>query len=160
MPPVVPNESGRLPEVSAAPAGQAREAEVRWRASRHARRLLTLALAGLLFATLTRRPELAGLAAPALLLLGVGHRVLASRLGLRAGLTASRLYEGELAAVARWVAHDGRARSRGGLAGFLWARAASRPSVTNRSRIRSTVRCPHPRASATRRSSQFGPCSR
>jgi len=31
MPPVVPNESGRLPEVSAAPVGQAREAEVRWR---------------------------------------------------------------------------------------------------------------------------------
>ena len=99
MPPVVPNESGRLPEVSAAPVGQAREAEVRWRASRHARRLLTLALAGLLFATLTRRPELAGLAAPALLLLGAGHRGLPSRLGVRAGLTASRLYEQELAAV-------------------------------------------------------------
>ena len=99
MPPVVPNESGRLPEVTAAPAGRGRAAEVRWRASRHARRLLTLALAGLLFATLTRRPELAGLAAPALLLLGAGHRGLPSRLGVRAGLTASRLYEQELAAV-------------------------------------------------------------
>ena len=39
--------------------------EVRWRLSRHARRLLTLALAALLLAVLTRRPELAGLAAPA-----------------------------------------------------------------------------------------------
>ena len=52
-------------------AGPVQQVEVRWRPSRHARRLLTLALAGLLLATLTRRPELVGVAAPALLLLGV-----------------------------------------------------------------------------------------
>ena len=43
--------------------------ELRWRTSRHARRLLTLGLAGLFIAVLARRPEFAGLAAPALLLL-------------------------------------------------------------------------------------------
>ena len=43
----------------------ANEIEVRWRPSRHARRLLTLAVAGLLLAVVTRRPELAGLAGPA-----------------------------------------------------------------------------------------------
>jgi uncharacterized protein (DUF58 family) len=42
---------------------------VAWAPSAHARRLLTLALAGLGAALLTRRPEFAGLAAPALVLL-------------------------------------------------------------------------------------------
>jgi uncharacterized protein (DUF58 family) len=42
---------------------------VRWALSAHARRLLTLALAGLVLAVVTGRPEFAGLAAPALLLL-------------------------------------------------------------------------------------------
>ncbi len=41
----------------------------RWGLSAHARRLLTLALAGLIIAVLTRRAEFAGAAAPALLLL-------------------------------------------------------------------------------------------
>ena len=53
-------------------AGPVQQVEVRWRPSRHARRLLTLALAGLLLAMLTRRPELVGVAAPPLLLLGAG----------------------------------------------------------------------------------------
>jgi uncharacterized protein (DUF58 family) len=47
--------------------------ELRWRSSRHARRLLTLGLAGVFIATVTRRPEFAGLAAPALLLLAAGR---------------------------------------------------------------------------------------
>jgi uncharacterized protein (DUF58 family) len=47
----------------------ARQLTVRWGLSAHARRLLTLATAGLLLAIVTRRPEFAGLAAPALLLL-------------------------------------------------------------------------------------------
>jgi uncharacterized protein (DUF58 family) len=78
------------------------EIKVRWRPSRHARRLLTLAAAGLLLAVVTRRPELAGLAAPALLLLAAGRSTrggLPSRLGVRVGLTATRIYEGEPAAV-------------------------------------------------------------
>jgi uncharacterized protein (DUF58 family) len=76
-----------------------REVPVRWRLSRHSRRLLTLAIAGLLLAVLSRRPELVGVAAPALLLLGAG--------GLRAGESrpprvavritpgSARLFEGE-----------------------------------------------------------------
>jgi uncharacterized protein (DUF58 family) len=80
----------------------ANEAEVCWRPSRHARRLLTLAVAGLLLAVVTRRPELAGLAGPAVLLLGAGRATrgaLPGRLGVRVGLTATRIYEGEPAAV-------------------------------------------------------------
>jgi uncharacterized protein (DUF58 family) len=94
------------------------EAEVRWRPSRHARRLLTLAAAGLLLATITRRPELAGAAALALLLLGAARQPRPSRISVRIGLTAIRLYEGELAAVdvtvdddrhdARWLLQPGR----------------------------------------------------
>jgi uncharacterized protein (DUF58 family) len=81
---------------------RADQIDVRWRPSRHARRLLTLAAAGLLLAVVTRRPELAGLAAPALLLLGAGRATrggLPDRLTVRVGLTSTRIYEGEPAAV-------------------------------------------------------------
>jgi len=81
---------------------QAEEIDVRWRPSRHARRLLTLAAGGLLLAVVFRRPELAGLAAPALLLLGAGRATrggLPGRLTVRVGLTSTRIYEGEPAAV-------------------------------------------------------------
>jgi uncharacterized protein (DUF58 family) len=94
------------------------ELEVRWRPSRHARRLYTLALAGLLLATLTRRPEFAGLAAPALLLLGAGRPGRPARVGVRVALATSQLYEDELGAVdltiddddhdIRWVLQAGR----------------------------------------------------
>jgi len=49
------------------------ELELVWRSSRHARRLLTLSLAGVLIALLAGRPEFAGAAAPALLLLAAGR---------------------------------------------------------------------------------------
>ncbi len=62
---LLPNDPGR------GAAGQG--AAVRWRSSRHARRLLTLGLFGVFIATITRRPEFAGLAAPALLLLAAGR---------------------------------------------------------------------------------------
>jgi uncharacterized protein (DUF58 family) len=81
---------------------RADEIDVRWRPSRHARRLLTLAAGGLLLAVVFRRPELAGLAAPALLLLGAGRATrggLPGRLTVRVGLTSTRIYEGEPAAV-------------------------------------------------------------
>ena len=94
------------------------ELDVRWRPSRHARRLYTLALAGLLLATLTRRPEFAGLAAPALLLLGAARPGRPARAGVRVALASSRLYEDELGAVdltidddehdIRWVLQAGR----------------------------------------------------
>ena len=97
----------------------ANEIEVRWRPSRHARRLLTLAAAGLLLAVVTRRPELAGLAGPPLLLLGAGRATrgaLPGRLGVRVGLTATRIYEGEPAVVDVAV-HDVNESSAGGGAG-------------------------------------------
>jgi uncharacterized protein (DUF58 family) len=95
---------------------------VRWRLSRHARRLLTLVAAGLLLAMLSRRAELVGLAAPALLLLAAARPVRPARVGVRSRVTATRLYEGEPAAVdvtleagdldarldVRWTLHAGR----------------------------------------------------
>jgi uncharacterized protein (DUF58 family) len=97
-----PNGSAIEASLGASIQVAANEIEVRWRPSRHARRLLTLAAAGLLLAVVTRRPELAGLAGPALLLLGAGRAsrgTLPDRLGVRVGLTATRIYEGEPAAV-------------------------------------------------------------
>lgn len=76
-----------------------RTVSVRWRLSRHARRLLTLAIAGLLLAVLNRRPELVGVAAPALLLLGAGGlRAGGSRpsvVAVRISAGGTRLFEGE-----------------------------------------------------------------
>jgi uncharacterized protein (DUF58 family) len=72
------------------------EVEVRWRLSRHARRLLTLALTAMLLAVLNRRPELAGLAAPALLLLGMG-----GGLGAGAGGTARQRRPGKVSVAVR-----------------------------------------------------------
>jgi uncharacterized protein (DUF58 family) len=110
-----------MPDPAGIPNGRGNLTTVRWRLSRHGRRLLTLAAAGLLLATLTRRPELAGLAAPALLLLGAGsatRQEKPARIGVRTRVTAARMYEGELAAVdvdidateheARWTLHPGR----------------------------------------------------
>ena len=100
---------------------QADEVRIAWRPSRHARRLLTLAVAGLLLALLTRNPALAGVAGPPLLLLGMtrvrgGSRP--DRVGVRVGLTSARMYEGEPVAVdvavadeehdARWAFEPGR----------------------------------------------------
>ncbi|HEY6495321.1 MAG TPA: DUF58 domain-containing protein [Trebonia sp.] len=100
---------------------KAEEVRVRWRPSRHARRLLTLAATALLFALLTRNPALAGVAAPPLLLLGMARAAgngRPERLGIRVGLTSARMYEGEPVAVdvavtgddheARWSFEPGR----------------------------------------------------
>ncbi len=72
---------------------------VRWNLSRHARRLLTLAVAGLGLALVTGRPEFAGAAAPALLLLSAWRPGHPAQAQVTAGLTASRIIEGEQAAV-------------------------------------------------------------
>ena len=90
---------------------------VDWRPSRHARRLLTLAVAALLLAVLMRNPALAGVAAPPLLLLGMarlasvrdsngardnsarGNTARPAQVSVRVGLTATRIYEGEPVAV-------------------------------------------------------------
>jgi len=99
---------------------RAEEIDVRWRPSRHARRLVTLAAAGLLLAVVFRRPELAGLAAPALLLLGAGRATrggLPERLAVRVGLTSTRIYEGEPAAVDVVVSDAGEPAGAAGAAG-------------------------------------------
>ncbi len=70
-----------------------------WSISPHARRLLTLAVAALAIAVGTGRPEFAGLAAPAVLLLAAGRRARPGQVQVTAGLTATRLVEGEQAAV-------------------------------------------------------------
>jgi uncharacterized protein (DUF58 family) len=111
----IPNESGRLPTTTSPPL----DAEVRWTLSRHARRLLTLAAAGLFVAVLTRRAEFAGLAAPALLLLGAGRPSRPATISVRARPATTRLYEDEPTAVdvaadvsdtheVRWTLHAGR----------------------------------------------------
>jgi hypothetical protein len=78
--PPVWQSGGSSPRASTAfyPNGAGRDApgqefSLQWRSSRHARRLLTLGLAALFIATVARRPEFAGLAAPALLLLAAGR---------------------------------------------------------------------------------------
>jgi uncharacterized protein (DUF58 family) len=98
------------------------ELELRWRSSRHTRRLLTLGLTGLFIAILARRPEFAGLAAPALVLLAAGRaRALERqlpRINVRAKPTTRRAFEEERLAVdvtadgtddcsVRWRLHPG-----------------------------------------------------
>jgi len=104
-------------------AVSAREVTVRWRLSRHSRRLLTVALAALLLAVLSRRPELAGVAAPALLLLAAGlpRQARPAQVSVLVNPGATRLFEGEPA----WV-DVGLTAPEGGaaeLAGFdaRWA---------------------------------------
>jgi uncharacterized protein (DUF58 family) len=96
------------------------ELSVRWRSSRHARRLLTLGLAGLFVATIARRPEFAGLAAPALLLLAAGRtQQRPPRISVQVRPSTRRVFEGELVALdvtaegygdcsVRWTLRPGR----------------------------------------------------
>ncbi|HEX3193945.1 MAG TPA: DUF58 domain-containing protein [Streptosporangiaceae bacterium] len=95
------------------------ELELRWRSSRHTRRLLTLGLTGLFIAVLAHRPEFAGLAAPALVLLAAGRaRQQLPRIIVRAKPTTRRAFEDERLAVdvtadgtddysVRWRLHPG-----------------------------------------------------
>jgi uncharacterized protein (DUF58 family) len=75
------------------------ETELRWRLSRHARRLLTLGLAGIFIATLSRRPEFAGAAAPALLLLAAGRGARPPSVSMSARASTGRAFEGEAVAL-------------------------------------------------------------
>jgi uncharacterized protein (DUF58 family) len=68
---------------------------VRWALSAHARRLLTLALAGLALAVVTRRPEFAGVAAPALLLLVTWRAGRPRAVEVRVGTSAQQAVEGQ-----------------------------------------------------------------
>jgi uncharacterized protein (DUF58 family) len=75
-------------------ADGARQLPLRWTYSPHARRLLTLGLAGLVLAIVTRRPEFAGVAAPALLVLVTWPASRPDRAGLTVFLPAGPLVEG------------------------------------------------------------------
>ncbi|MBO0832088.1 MAG: DUF58 domain-containing protein, partial [Actinobacteria bacterium] len=86
----MPDQTGRT---------RLRHLPVQWGMSAHARRLLTLALAGLVLAIATGRPEFAGLAAPAMLLLATIHRHRVPQPGFRVSLAASDLIEGAESAV-------------------------------------------------------------
>jgi uncharacterized protein (DUF58 family) len=95
------------------------ELELHWRSSRHARRLLTLGVACVFIALLARRPEFAGVAAPALLLLAAGRgQRRPARISVRVRPSATRAFEGELVALdvraegqgdshVRWTLHPG-----------------------------------------------------
>ena len=69
--------------------------ELRWTVSRHARRLFDLALAGLVLAVVTRRPEMVAVAAPALVLLFVWRGSKPRVIEVSARPSATRAYEGE-----------------------------------------------------------------
>ena len=89
------------------PAGQLRPVQLSWAPSGHARRLLTLALAGLLIAVTTRRAEFAAAAGPALLLLAGWRQDRPRILQISAALTSSRMIEGENGSVRVSVAGYG-----------------------------------------------------
>ena len=75
--------------------GPRRDLPVTWQLSAHARRLVTVAVAGLLIAVITRRPEFTGLAAPALLLLLPGRGQPPASLGIEIATPAGQVDEGE-----------------------------------------------------------------
>ncbi len=79
--------------------GRAPGPVLRWGMSAHARRLLTLALAGLVVAIITGRGEFAGVAAPAAALLATWRRDRPGSVQVTVTLTATRAVEGEQAAV-------------------------------------------------------------
>jgi uncharacterized protein (DUF58 family) len=96
----------------AAPSGvpdtsQARQARLAWSLSAHAQRLITLALAGLVIAVITRRPEFAGVAAPAVLLLAVRRPARPARIAVAANPSAVKLSEGEQAELTVTVTGQG-----------------------------------------------------
>jgi uncharacterized protein (DUF58 family) len=93
-------------------AGPTRELPVTWRLSGHARRLVTLAITALFIAVLTRRPEFAGLAAPALLLLVPGRAVEPGQIGIQLAASTELITEGELNAVLVRVTGPGTGQVR------------------------------------------------
>jgi len=85
----------------------AREVRPRWWLSAHALRLTTLALAALIIAVITRRPEFAGVAAPAVLLLAARRPERPARIGLSVRPSTRTVVEGEEADLAVEVTGHG-----------------------------------------------------
>lgn len=131
--------------MAAAPdAGDRGPAEVRlsWGLSRHARRLVTLSLAGLAIALLTGRPEFAGLAAPALLLLAAPRPARPERVSIQVRLTPARGYEGEECALDVDVTGPGDHEAELTLRPGEAIEPATGPSATG-SRTRFTITSPY-----------------
>jgi uncharacterized protein (DUF58 family) len=84
-------------ESRTAEAAGPRQARPQWSVSAHARRLITLTLAGLIIAVITRRPEFAGVVAPAVLLLAARRPRQPGQVGVSVRTSATRLTEGESA---------------------------------------------------------------
>jgi uncharacterized protein (DUF58 family) len=99
-----PRPAGLAPPGPAAPG----PARLHWGLSRHARRLITLALAGLVLAVLSRRAEFAATAAPALLLLVTWRQDRPATISLQVYLTSARVVEGEQATVVARAGGTGR----------------------------------------------------
>jgi uncharacterized protein (DUF58 family) len=88
-------------------AGSARRLRPAWSLSPHAMRLTTLALAGLIIAVLTRRPEFAGVAAPAVLLLAVRRPARPGAITVTTRLTKASVIENERAELSVTLAGQG-----------------------------------------------------
>jgi hypothetical protein len=88
-------------------AGPPRLVPVTWQLSGHAGRLVTMAVGALFLAVITRRPEFAGLAAPALLLLAPWRRDRPAIVELWLDASAGLVTEGERGVVAARIAGHG-----------------------------------------------------
>ncbi|HEY3905930.1 MAG TPA: DUF58 domain-containing protein [Streptosporangiaceae bacterium] len=73
--------------------GDSRDRPVTWQLTGHARRLLTLAIAGLVITVISRRAEFAGLAAPALLMLAGRHGRRPASICVQIGVDSAPLTE-------------------------------------------------------------------
>jgi uncharacterized protein (DUF58 family) len=117
---------------------------VRWSVTAHARRLLTLAIAGLGLAILTRRPEFAGLAAPALLLLGTWRSDRPAALTVRLDSPARQVVEGEIVPVGVQLGGQAgydaelRLRPAASIIAGPEVRLRARPGETHRTPLKTT----------------------
>jgi uncharacterized protein (DUF58 family) len=91
----VPGSAGAPNDQTAAEAVPTRRVRPSWSMSGHAWRLTTLALTGLIIAVITRRPEFAGAAAPALLLLAARRPERPAEVDVRVRPSVTRLTEGD-----------------------------------------------------------------
>ena len=112
MPVDTGRDKGRDPAAASGVPGvpgtsQPRQARLAWSLSAHAQRLITLALAGLVIAVITRRPEFAGVAAPAVLLLAARRPARPARIAVTASPSAAKLTEDEQAELTVTVAGQG-----------------------------------------------------
>src|SRR5215469_2354696 len=98
---------GAQQERAAGTGAPAREARLRWWVSAHALRLTTLALAALIIAVITRRPEFAGVAAPAVLLLAARRPERPAGIGLSVRRSARTVVEDEDASLTVTVTGHG-----------------------------------------------------